>query len=82
MFTAYFTSHGVDKQPENVVLKKMLDKDLHGKKNFVKEARILQALKHSNVVHFKGICKNTVALILEHLYFDFKSFRDGNCGKL
>ena len=52
----------------------MLGEDLQDKKNFFKQARILQALKHANVVHFKGICKNPFALVLEHLYFDFKPF--------
>ena len=74
VFTADFPTHGVDKRPEKVVVKKMLGEDLQDMKNFVKEARILQALKHANVVHFKGICKNPFALVLEHLYFDFTPF--------
>lgn len=38
------------------------------------EARILQELKHSNIVKFKGICNSPFALILEYVYFDFKPF--------
>ena len=42
------------------------------KKTFVKEARIIQELKHPNITKFKGICNNPFALILEHVYFDFQ----------
>lgn len=74
-YGAVFTAtHGVKKRPEKVIVKKMLGEDLHEQKNFVKEAKILQVLKHVNVVQFKGICKNPFALVLEHLYFDFKPF--------
>ena len=74
VFTADFPTHSVDKRPEKVIVKKILGEDLQDKKNFVKEGKILQALKHANVVHFKGICKNPFALVLEHLCFDFKPF--------
>ena len=52
----------------------MLGEDLQDKKTFVKEARILEGLKHQNIVRFKGICNNPFALVLEHVYFDFKPF--------
>ena len=50
---------------ENVVVKKLLGDDILDKKTFVKEARIIQELKHPNIVKFKGICNNPFALILE-----------------
>lgn len=79
-YGAVFTAtHGVDKRPEKVIVKKMLGEDLLEKKDFVKEAKILQVLKHVNVVQFKGICKNPFALVLEHHYFDFKPFGMETC---
>ncbi|CAH3164326.1 unnamed protein product, partial [Pocillopora meandrina] len=38
---------------ENVVVKKLLGDDILDKKTFVKEARIIQELKHPNIVKFK-----------------------------
>ena len=43
---------------EKVVAKKLLDEDILDKKTFVKEGRIIQELKHPNIVKFKGICNN------------------------
>ena len=48
---------------EKVVAKKLLDEDILDKKTFVKEGRIIQELKHPNIVKFKGICNNPFALI-------------------
>ena len=59
---------------EKVVVKKLLGEDILDKKTFVKEARIIQELKHPNIVKFKGICNNPFALILEYVYFDFQPF--------
>ena len=56
---------------EKVVVKKMLSDDVLDKKTFIKEARILQRLKHPNIVDFKGICNNPFALVLQYVYFDF-----------
>ena len=53
----------------------MLSDDVLDKKTFIKEARILQRLKHPNIADFKGICNNPFALVLEYVYFDFKPFR-------
>ena len=55
-------------------MKKMLSDDVLDKKTFIKEARILQRLKHPNIVDFKGILNNRFALVLEYVYFDFKPF--------
>ena len=43
---------------EKVVVKKLHGEDILDKKTFVKEARIIQELKHPNIVRFKGICNN------------------------
>ena len=59
---------------EKVVAKKLLDEDILDKKTFVKEGRIIQELKHPNIVKFKGICNNPFALILGYVYFDFQPF--------
>ena len=60
---------------ETTVVKKMLSDDVLDKKTFIKEARILERLKHPNIADFKGICNNPFALVLEYVYFDFKPFR-------
>ena len=65
-YGAVFTAdYPFTKGPEKVVVKKMLGEDLQDKKTFVKEARILEGLKHQNIVRFKGICNNPFALVLE-----------------
>ena len=77
VFTANFMAaagQGGMAAAEKVVVKKILSEDILDKKTFIKEARILQELKHSNIVEFKGICNSPFALILEYVYFDFKPF--------
>ena len=59
----YETERGSGNSREKVVVKKALGEDLEDKKNFVKEARILQELQHPNIAKFKGICTTPVALI-------------------
>ena len=39
-----------------------------------KEAKLLNSLRHKNIVTFKGICKDNYALLLEFVQFDFKPF--------
>ena len=51
---------------EKVIVKKLLGEDKLDKKTFLKEARIIQELKHPNIVKFKGICNNPFALILAY----------------
>ena len=74
VFTADFHPHGVGNPAVKLVVKKMLGEDLEDKKNFVKEARILQELEHPNIVHFEEICSTPLALVLEYVYFDFQPF--------
>ena len=52
----------------------MLSESLEDKKNFVKEARILQDLQHPNIVKFQGICVTPFSLVLEYVYFDVQPF--------
>ena len=52
---------------EKVIVKKLLGEDKLDKKTFLKEARIIQELKHPNIVKFKGICNNPFALILAYV---------------
>lgn len=66
------------KTGEECVIKKMLENEIEDKKNFVKEARILQGLKHENIVGLKGIFNTPFALVLEYMYFDFKQFGDAD----
>ena len=40
----------------------------------MKEIRILNELKCENVVKVEGFCSQLLAVMLEHLYFDFKPF--------
>ena len=79
VFTAdipFTSKHGkANATVKKTVVKKMLSDDVLDKKTFIKEARILQRLKHPNIADFKGICNNPFALVLEYVYFDFKPFR-------
>ena len=78
VFTAdipFTSKHGkANATVKKTVVKKMLSDDVLDKKTFIKEARILQRLKHPNIADFKGICNNPFALVLEYVYFDFKPF--------
>ena len=57
-----------------VVAKKWMSADEETKKSLIKEARLLQNLRHANVVEFKGICTDQLSLLLEYAYFDFMPF--------
>ena len=78
VFTAdipFTSKHGkANATVEKTVVKKMLSHDVLDKKTLIKEARILQRLKHPNIADFKGICNNPLALVLEYVYFDFEPF--------
>lgn len=54
VYSAEIPSADGTKQSEKVVIKKLLSQDMEDKKQFIKEARILQNLKHGNIVSFKG----------------------------
>ena len=57
-----------------VVVKNWISADKDTKKFLIKEARLLQNLRHTNVVEFKGICTDQLSLLLEYAYFDFSPF--------
>ena len=59
---------------ETVVVKKLLGSSLDFIDAFAKEARLLYDLKHDNIVSFKAVCHDPVALMLEYVYFDLKVF--------
>ena len=71
-FAVVFTAKLPDKS--KVVVKKLISGDEESKKSLVKEARLLQNLRHANVVEFKGICTDQLSLLLEYAYFDFNPF--------
>lgn len=59
---------------ETVVVKKLLGSSLDFIDAFAKEARLLYDLKHDNIVGFKAVCHDPVALMLEYVYFDLSVF--------
>ena len=71
-FAVIFTAKLPDKS--KVVVKKLISADEETKKSLIKEARLLQNLRHANVVEFKGICTDQLSLLLEYAYFDFRPF--------
>ena len=71
-FAVVFTAKLPDKS--KVVVKKWISADEETKKSLIKEARLLQNLRHANVVEFKGICTDQLSLLLEYAYFDFSPF--------
>ena len=71
-FAVVFTAKLPDKS--KVVVKKLISADEETKKSLIKEARLLQNLRHANVVEFKGICTDQLSLLLEYAYFDFSPF--------
>ena len=65
---------------ETVVVKKLLDSSADFLDAFVKEAKLLSSLSHENIVQFKSVCNNPVAIMLEYVYFDVGIF--GGEGKV
>ena len=70
-FAVVFTAKLSDKSK---VVRKWMSADEESKKSLIKEARLLQNLRHANVVEFKGICTDQLSLLLEYAYFDFSPF--------
>ena len=65
---------------ESVVVKKLLGSSLQLIDAFTKEARLLHDLDHGNIVQFKAVCHEPVAVMLEYVYFDLSVF--GGEGKV
>ena len=59
---------------EPVVVKKLLGSSLQFMDAFTKEACLLHDLNHCNIVQFKAVCHEPVAVMLEYVYFDLSVF--------
>lgn len=64
----------------NPVVVKRIHKqvDVHAKRLFLKEAKLLSGLRHENVVRMYGICDGPLVIILEYMVFKFKPFQVQN----
>jgi len=47
-------------------------------KRFIKEVRIMNELKHPNIVKFRRVCFAPCALMMEYMCFSFLPFRSGS----
>jgi len=56
------------------VVKKFFDDDNETERKLFKEARLLNTLRHPNIVGLKGRCLDRYALLLEYIYFDLNPF--------
>ena len=65
-----------DKEPaEKVVVKRMLEmQDEEDTKRFIKEVRIMNELKHPNIIEFRRVCFAPCALMMEYMSFSFLPF--------
>ncbi|XP_028418226.1 serine/threonine-protein kinase nekl-3-like, partial [Dendronephthya gigantea] len=72
-FSSVFTAE-LPQSREKVAVKKFLGSDQIDAKILLKEAKLLNSLRHPNIVGFKGIYKDNYALLLEFVQFDFKPF--------
>ena len=59
---------------DSVVVKKLLGSSFDFVDAFIKEARLLHDLKHDNIVGFKAVCHDPVALMLEYVYLTLVAF--------
>jgi len=59
-----------DKEPaEKVVVRRMLEmQDEEDTKRFIKEVRIMNELKHPNIVEFRRVCFALCALTMEYVF--------------
>ena len=70
VFGTKYASHLDRKSGESVVVKKLLGSSLQFIDAFTKEARLLYDLNHGNIVQFKAVCHEPVAVMLKYLHFD------------
>ena len=59
---------------ETVVVKKILGESLGEEDCFLKEAKLINSVKHENIVLFKGFCSSPYAIMMEYLCFEFSPF--------
>ena len=68
------------KPAEKVLVKKLLSTASDFTEMFAKEASILNGLEHENIVSFKAVCTEPVAMMMKYVYFDLEIF--GGVGKV
>ena len=56
------------KPAETVVWKKLLHTASDFTETFIKEAKILNGLEHENIVSFKAVCKEPLALMMQYVH--------------
>jgi len=61
-------------------VKKLLSSSAGFVEAFAKEATLLSQLRHENIVQFKAVCQDPMAIMLQYVYFDIEVF--GSEGKL
>ena len=59
---------------ETVVVKNMFDLEDDEKDLFLKEVKLLNMLKHTNIMAFHGMSISPPAIMLEYMYFHFSLF--------
>ena len=64
----------------DIVVKKLLSSSAGFVEVFAKEATLLSQLRHENIVQFKAVCQDPMAIMLQYVYFDIEVF--GSEGKL
>ena len=73
VFTAELPSSG-----EKIVVKKFFDDDNDTERKLFKEVRLLNTLRHPNIVGLRDRCLDRYALLLEYIYSDLNLFFDLN----
>ena len=68
----YSAEYGIEAR--KVVVKKMKGESSDTKRRFLKEAEILNGIKHANVPAFLGFSDNPYGLMMEYVSFDFNPF--------
>ena len=59
---------------KTVVIKKITSESSSDENLFLKEAKLINSLRHANVVGFMGLCTLPCAIMLEYVAFDFSRF--------
>ena len=72
-FSTVFTAE-LPSTSEKIVVKKFFDDDIDMERKLFKEARLLNTLRHPNIVSLKCQCSDRYGLLLEYVYFDLKPF--------